>query len=337
MILNDQQIRSMTKGAARIEEKDGFYRFLRFTEAEEKTYANHPRNASFLNSTFNMASIRWAFRTDSDFIEFDFSNYVDTNKSTPIFDIYENGAFYRSVKIELQYVQSGHLRIPFSEGEKLIEIYLPYSAYLTVANVALADGASFAPANRKYKMLTYGDSITQGSAASNPSFSYAPKLAAMLNADIINKGICGEHFYPPLICEKTAEEPDWITVAYGTNDWKHCTKEEFDENCTAVLQKLTDFYPDKPIIVITPSWRADGNIETPFGAPATEIYAQICKNAAAFANVTVIRGWDLIPHNVDFFSDKRIHPNNLGFSIYAANLYSKIIPHLIEKIGYSFD
>ena len=23
-------------------------------------------------------------------------------------------------------------------------------------------------------------------------------------------------------------EPEYILVAYGTNDWKHCTKEEFD-------------------------------------------------------------------------------------------------------------
>ncbi|MBQ8440054.1 MAG: SGNH/GDSL hydrolase family protein [Clostridia bacterium] len=336
MLLNDQQIRSMTKGAARIEYENGFYRFLRFTEAEQASYKNHPRKPEFYDSTFHAASIRWAFRTDSNLIEFDISNDVANNQSTPIFDVYENGALIRSVKLEFQYISAGHLRIPLSAGEKLVEIYFPYVARFTLANVALADGASFEAVSRRYKMLTYGDSITQGSGVSMPSFSYAPRLAAMLNADIINKGICGEHYYPPVICEKTAEEPDWITVAYGSNDWKHCTKEEFDENCTEVLRRLTDFYPDKPIFLITPSWRADLNLDTPFGAPATEIHAQICKNAAAFENVTVIRGWDLIPHNVDFFSDKRIHPNDLGFSIYAANLYRAIIPHLIQKIGYSF-
>lgn len=337
MLLNDQQIRAMTKGAARIEVNNGYYCFLRFTAAEEQTYVNHPRKPGFHALTFQTACVRWAFRTDSDIIEFDFSNHVDTNKSTPVFDVYENAALYRSVKIELQYVTSGHLCIPLSKGEKLVEIYFPYNAYLTVANVALADGATFAPANRKYKMLTYGDSITHGGSASNPSFSYAPRLAAMLNADIISKGIAGEHFYPPLICEKTAEEPDFITVAYGTNDWKHCTKEEFDENCTAVLSGIRGFYPDKPIFVITPTWRADANLETPFGAPATEIYAQICKNAEKIDNVTVLRGWDMVPHNIEYFSDNRLHPNNLGFSVYASNLYRAIIPHLIQKIGYSFE
>ena len=337
MLLNDQQVRAMTKGIARIDVKNGYYHFLRFTEAEQASYVNHPRKPSFYNATLQSASVRWALRTDSEFVEFDFSNGAENNLSTPVFDVYENGAFCRTVKIELQYVRSGHLYIPLSKGEKLVEIYFPYSAYVMVANVAIADGASFEAVSRKYRMLTYGDSLTHGGAAASPSFSYAPRLAAMLNADILNKAIAGEHFYPPVVCEKTAEEPDWITVAYGTNDWKHCTKEEFDENCTSVLQKLTDFYPDKPIFVITPSWRLDYSVETPFGAPATEIYPQILKNAERFPNVTVIRGWDLLPHNTDFFGDNRLHPNNLGFSIYAANLYSKIIPHLIEKIGYSFD
>lgn len=334
MLLNDQQIKAMTKGAARIEKENGSYRFLRFTEAEQETYRNHPRKPSFYNATFQAASIRWAFRTDSDRIEFDFSNDVEGNNASLTFDVYENGALCKSVDLNFQYTPKGHLQIALSGEEKLVEIYFPYNARLTVANVALAEGSTFEPANRKYKMLTYGDSLTHGGAASHPSFSYAPRLAAMLNADIISKAVAGEHFYPPLICEKTAEEPDWITVAYGTNDWKHCTKEEFDQNCTAVLQGLTDFYPNTPILVFSPAWRADLNLDTPFGAPATEIYTQICKNAEAFENVSVINGWDLLPHSIDYFGDKRLHPNDLGFAIYASNLYREVLPILQEKIGY---
>lgn len=337
MLLNDQQIRAMTKGTARIEETDGAYRFLRFTAAEQEAYANHPRNTKYYIPTFHTAGVRWSFRTDSNYIDFDFSNDIPTNVDNAIFDIYENGALRRTVKVEFKYVSSGRLHIPLTAGDKLVEIYFPYHARLTVANVEIADGATFEPVSRKYKVLTYGDSITHGSTTSRPSLSYAVRVAAMLNADIINKGIGGEHFFPQLICDKTEEDPDWITVAYGTNDWKHCTKEEFDQNCTAVLRGLTEFYPDKPIFVISPTWRGDANIETPFGAPTYEVHAQICKNAQGFENVIVIRGWDLVPHTKDFFADGRLHPNDLGFGVYAANLYREMIPHLIEKIGYSFE
>ena len=190
---------------------------------------------------------------------------------------------------------------------------------------------------KKIKYVAYGDSITQGYTSLSPSLTYVNLVGMELDADVYDLGIGGEFFQPMMMDEAYPVQADIVTVAYGTNDWKHCTKEEFDENCTSVLQKLTDFYPDKPIFVITPSWRSDYNVETPFGAPATEIYAQILKNAEHFPNVTVIRGWDLIPHNTDFFGDNRLHPNNLGFDIYAANIYRKIIPHLIKKIGYSFD
>ena len=58
--------------------------------------------------------------------------------------------------------------------------------------------------------------------------------------------------------------------------------------------------------------------------------------AASYKNITVIRGWDLIPHVTSFYEDKCLHPNDLGFSIYTVNLYKEILPHLIRKIGYSF-
>ncbi len=330
MLLNEQQICAMTRGAARMELENGYYRFYRFTKAEQATYVNHPRNSSFYNATLQMAAIRWAFTTDAEFLAFDFFN--DRQLIRTSLDVYENGALQRTVTVDCQYLQEGHLHIPLSKGEKLVEIYFPYCSYLGVANVSLNDGASFAPHHRRFKMLTYGDSITHGGGATHPSFSYAPRLAALLDADIISKAVAGEHFYPPVVCEKTPEDPDWITVAYGTNDWKHCTKEEFDQNCTAVLQKLTEFYPNAPIILISPSWRSDFRLETPFGEPATGIYAQICKNAEAFPNATVIDGWNLIPHRTDFFADNRLHPNDMGFGVYTANLYRAILPHLIKRI-----
>ena len=43
MLINEQQIRAMTRGAARMELENGYYRFYRFTKAEQATYANHPK------------------------------------------------------------------------------------------------------------------------------------------------------------------------------------------------------------------------------------------------------------------------------------------------------
>ena len=340
MLLNDQQIRAMTKGAARIKEENGWYKFLRFTQLEEDAYATHPNKAkasAFFSSTFKPAGVRFALRTDSDYIAFDVSCGTPCVASGK-FDIYENGAMIKHLEVPYAFIQKTHVQISLSAGEKLVEIYFPYNARAEIANVELADGATFAPASRRYKMLAYGDSITHGSSAELPSLAYSVAVARLLNADITNKGIGGECFFPELIAEPAEQTPDWITVAYGTNDWRHCTPEEFEEKCGEFFGRLVNLYPSTPIFVITPTWRADCNIETPYGAPTTAIDPAIRKLVANYPNVTVLCGWNLVPHKkTEFFADQRLHPNNLGFGVYTANLYRALLPHLIKKIGYSFD
>ena len=339
MLLNDQQIRSMTKGTARIKEENGWYKFLRFTQFEENAYANHPNEAkakTFYSSTFKPAGVRFALKTDSDYIAFDVSCGAPC-VAPGRFDVYEDGAMVKQVEVPYKFISKAHVKIPLSKGEKLLEIYFPYNARAEIANVELADGATFEPASRRYKMIAYGDSITHGSSTERPSFSYAVAVARLLNADITNKGIGGEEFFPELITEPAEETPDWITVAYGTNDWRHRTPEVFDEKCREFFARLVKLYPNTPIFVITPTWRADFEIETPYGAPTTAIDPAIRKLVAEYKNVTVLRGWNLVPHKkTEFFADNRLHPNDFGFEVYTANLYRELLPHLIEKIGYSF-
>ena len=331
MVLTLEQIKQMTHGTERIEERDGMLRFFRFSALEEDAYSKHPRAAEFFKRTFDTTCVVWSFYTDSKSLSFD---YKADKAGNHLFDLYENGAMTRHIVCDTKYQMSGRFCIPLSEGEKLVEFHFPRDTYLPIANVALDDGASFKPAQRKYKMLAYGDSITHGSSSAFHSYSYVSHLAQLLDADVTNKGIGGDEYFPSLISEPLSVTPDWITVAYGTNDWKHCTPEQFRAKCEPFLTKLSALYSDKPIFVITPSWRADAEIETPFGAPAYTVDAFVREIAAPLANVTVLSAWNLVPHVKDFFADSRLHPNNMGFGIYSANLYKAILPLLIKKIGY---
>ena len=80
-----------------------------------------------------------------------------------------------------------------------------------------------------------------------------------MDADLTNKGIGGDMVFPELVCEREANMPDLITVAYGTNDWGCRTQDEFLKKYTLFMQKLTEMYPKIPIYAITPVWRADWN------------------------------------------------------------------------------
>ena len=53
---------------------------------------------------------------------------------------------------------------------------------------------------------------------------------------------------------------------------------------------------------------------------AREIY----KKAAEENGITVINAKDFIHHHEDFFCDKTVHPNELGFSLYGHNLYNDL-------------
>ena len=340
MILTFDQIKEMTRGVERIvENENGFVQFFRFSADEEKAYSEHPRAAEFFPKTFHSACVRWAFYTDSSYIAFDFSNGKEglpSASSSAHLDLYENGTMVYHATAEYKTQPKGRIYLNLTQGKKLVEIYFHYGTRMDVANVELADGSSFEGAHRKYKMLSYGDSITHGSSCTKPSLSYLAHVARLFDADVINKGIGGEEFFPNLItATPSVDEPDFITVAYGTNDWKHRTQEMFEEYCAEFFTRLTALYPTKPIFVITPTWRADGEIVTPFAAPATEVHPLMSKIASRFENITVIRGWDLVPHEKSYFSDSRLHPNDLGFGIYTMELYRALLPHLVEKIGFT--
>ena len=170
----------------------------------------------------------------------------------------------------------------------------------------------------------YGDSITHGYDAINPSNKYATRLANALGYDEYNKGIGGEVFFPPLAELKQPFTPDIITVAYGTNDWSLTEKSQFDKNCKAFYENLSKNYPDTPIFAITPIWRKESVTETrPFGDFAL-VEEGIREATKDLKNVTVIRGFDLVPKEEKYFADLRLHPNDKGFEYYAKSLYEMI-------------
>lgn len=63
------------------------------------------------------------------------------------------------------------------------------------------------------------------------------RLADALGAEEVNKAIGGECFFPELAATKEDFQPEYITVAYGTNDWSRKLAEEFQTNCRAFCFK----------------------------------------------------------------------------------------------------
>ncbi len=334
MILNLSQIQEIVRGAVRIEEDDGYYHLLRFTESQANAYVeackvDFERFDDFYKKTFATSGIRFAFRTDSRRFSFTFRR-MPRGSSRPFFcfDLYQNGMMTAHEEFRGNGVTDGTVSFALDEGEKDVELYLPWSAHLDIKDVTVDDGSTVSGLYRKHRMICFGDSITHGYDARFPSLSYACSISRLLDADEINKGIGGEVFRPELLEECDPFSPDYITVAYGTNDWNRCTRAELTERAEAFYKRLSELYPKARIFAITPICRLNGDQKTVFGAHCKEVDAAIRLACRGIANVTVIRGWSFTPANPDFYADAYLHPNDLGFGLYAANLYKAILHSL---------
>ncbi|MBQ4543092.1 MAG: hypothetical protein IJA19_02860, partial [Clostridia bacterium] len=50
------------------------------------------------------------------------------------------------------------------------------------------------------------------------------------------------------------------------------------------------------------------------------VFNTISELCSKYDNITVISGWDLVKHDINCYSDLRLHPNDEGFKHYSKNL-----------------
>lgn len=328
MKLTLDQIKTITRGVDSVVEKDGKFHFYRFTQAQIKAYETTSPN-DFYRKSFASSGVRFYFRTNSTKLAFNYEFGYGSSREYAYFDLYVNGAMEKHFGSDGNACRGGSINIALPAGEKTLELYFPWSRCTMLSDVELDDGATIEGLYRKYKMISFGDSITHGYDAIYPSLSYASQLAQNLDAEQLNKGIGGDIFFPALLDEKDAFEPDFITVAYGTNDWSKCPRETFEKNCTEFYNRLSAMYPSAKIFAITPIWRGDGFRKVcGFGSPVTNVHPMIAEICKDLPNVVVINPYNFVPHRPEFFADLRLHPNDFGFGLYAKGVYNEIVKYL---------
>ncbi|MBE6596628.1 MAG: SGNH/GDSL hydrolase family protein [Ruminococcaceae bacterium] len=331
MKLDVKKIREIAVGAAKVFEEDGYFHFHRFTDAQMEIYEKFTRSVDYIKKTYATAGVRLEFVTDGD--ELRFSAHLKSSSSRKFFnfDLYVNGNMCQHIGGVYSGEDSFDYVLPFGDaGEKTVVLYFPWSSQATLKDVEVSGASYVNGLPRRPKMISIGDSITHGYDATYPSLSYASQLADKLGVEAYNKGIGGERFFPKFLETDPECDAKYITVAYGTNDWTKSSLETFENDCKEFYERLSALYPEAKIFAIAPIWR--DRIETPSKCGAfCEISNYIRKVTDKLDNVYFIEGWDLTPHYPEFYSDKFLHPNDLGFCVYADRLYSAI-KNIIETV-----
>ena len=236
---------------------------------------------------------------------------------------------FSDIALPQDYTQMDFLLGDFSKkfqlgkGEKTVCVHLPWSVKTLIEEISIDDNAFCEAIKPKKKLIAFGDSITHGHDALRSSNRYVAKLADMLNAEEFSKAIGGEKFFPELTKLKDPFMPDYILVAYGTNDWSGVDQETFKSTCKDFYTNVSQIYPQAKIFAITPIWRKDMNAYRKFG-DFGDVEKNIKNAVKDIGNITVISGIDFVPKDERFYADLRLHPNDDGFEHYAKNLYKAI-------------
>lgn len=300
---------------------------VRFTERQ---LAHFGDNEAYRLRSHCPAGVSLALRTDAEWLELDVMvegavrDYVQAisavnDRWTRLQTIEPLGAMPRMATFRFLFPQPGAA----GESNK-VEIYLSQFARLSVAGVRLSPGASVAPAGERpsRRLLSLGDSITQGFDSRNPAGAYPVRLARLLEAELLNHGV-GQHDFDPASFDPALPyEPDLITVAYGVNDWaKDKPAEEIAANAGALLAKIATRYDGVPVLVITPIW-AHHQDERKSAGTLSDVRRTIADASAnvGAGQIEVVDGAGLVPGLPFLFADG-VHPTEEGFGHYAVELH----------------
>ena len=306
MNLTFDEIKSLTHGADRVTIEDDGLHFYKCTERQEAAWIENKMPQSIVRAT---TGIRLEFSTDAEAITF-------SAPSGGKFEIWVNGMFYRQILANVLREAGETPCVKLGKGTKKVMLALPSHTAGVLSSLSLEGATFYAPVTYDKKILFIGDSITQGWNSKYDTLSYAYRTATTLGADFHICGFGGGRYIPETF-DLVNFDPDTIVVAFGVNDFSstHRTAEDNMANARGFLARVKAAYPNRRVLVITPIWVPEK--DEAWHAIARASIAKVAKEQG----FEVVDGATLSPQNTDFYADS-VHPNELGFSIYAERLVS---------------
>ncbi len=327
MKLTNDQILSVTVGALHSETTPDGIRFDKCTKRQLQAW--YDMGEVYGKNAEASTGVRLDFWTDSKSIAFDLASGNNV-------DVYFDGVLRHFLQFDELHKEGKDARLvidkPLGEvgGTTRVTVYFSSHHVPTVLRyVELDDGATLTRPTYACKLLFCGDSITQGWNSHWDSLSFANSISRFFDAESVVQGVGGAVFKEDTFDPDLPFDPDAVVIAYGTNDYYYYKSyDEIRTHCAAYLTKMKEFYADhgKPVFVLMPLWRGDRFYNGAVGDFATvrQIQAEEAKKLGLISIDTI----NFIPPLPEFFSDKVLHPNAVGFGIYTQNIIKEMVKYL---------
>lgn len=317
MILTADKIGDFIHGSLGTEVlPDGYLRFRRFTDRQTEVIIRR----KFAPRQFATPCVRLEFDTRGGeislkcrFVRGSGGQWYGTDL---LCDGYE--LFHLNGKGETD-VDSISAEIPSDGALHRVTLYFTNLAGMEISDVSIPDDAE--PTVKKKKILMLGDSITHGAFTTHTHMTYANLFCDMLDAEVLNQGIGGDIYCSDNIDVDLPFDPDFITVAYGTNDWRRAAG-NIPGEVKAYYDRMDIYAAGRPVFVMLPIWRSSGK-EQMAGLTLADVRSIIAEEASKHPNCHVLRSDRYVHPSLDLYVDG-LHPNALGFTIMARKLYADV-------------
>ncbi len=319
MNLTIEQIKSVTFGALQIEKLSNGLQFYKCTKKQSDAWYALSKTLGE-RAALTTPGVRLDFHTNSKHLSFE---------AVGTFEVYINDLFRAKFDMEkMGGLATLDLCDPLCDALDEAHVTLVFPSHFLGAalqSVALDDGSYIKPHKFDRKILFIGDSITQGWDSGYDSLSYAWRVMRFFNADGVIHGVGGGYFHPTIF-DHIDFDPDIVILAFGTNDFGKCaTVGEMRAKTSDFMDLLSREYAGKKIFCISPIWRAVQ--EKPMGH--FRDCRQVVIDESTKRGFIHINGLDMVPPDPVFFADETpLHPNALGFGIYAENLIREMQKYL---------
>ncbi len=333
MRLTLDQIKQISFGAYAITEKADGVHYQRCTDKQIAAWgALHPDLGERAGYS---SGIVLDFHTSSKTLRIDTSNGSQ-------FEYYINGVLRSVTNMKHLRLENKYFELSLCDSlgggydECRVTVCFPRgNDPVVIKYVELDDGASLIPHRYDSKLLFYGDSITQGCSSVVHSFCYTHMVAEFLNAECHNLGVGGGRMDISTV-DDIGFKPDNVVISFGTNDFTHhktldALRAKADEFMGAVKELHKD--TAKNFFVISPLWRADlekwvANEEKGRTLSSLSDARAAIIECAKKHGMIHINGLELVPPFPEYFRDEYLHPNDLGFCLYAQGVIKEISKYI---------
>ncbi len=318
--------KALVPGAACfVPQLDGGVMPCRFSRAQMERYA--AADESYRVRSVAASGLWLECETTATAMELEAAAIPGSSQDIWAFDLEVNGRLFAHREGSFQKEPHILWQQTLPSGNKWIRLYFPCLAGISIHRLFFSNG-EVKPIRVEKRLLCLGDSITQGYTVHFPSHAYAAALAAKPGTALTVQAIGGETFHAAMFDDGLPFAPDLITVAYGTNDWTCRSKEDFYQRSEEYLTAVRRKYPETPMVVISPVWRADWHAH-PGRFPFEDI-GTLLLDVAKSSHSILIFGKDLLPAIPELFMPDGVHPNDIGHCLMGKNLMESL-SHYCEK------